>query len=152
MTDPQSFPSTTTHHALPLLFAGQSQKETTVNEALTVVDILLNPVIEATVSTPPATPAIGKAWIVGPSPSGAFAGRAGQIAAWTNGGWRFLSPARGMSAHDTEHDCTIRFTDAWNHVIAPAPPSGGTVVDTQARAVIATVVTLLTQAGIFSSP
>ncbi len=150
MTDPMSFPASSPRHALPLLFAGQSQKETTVNEAIMMADILLNPVIEAIVSTPPATPAVGQAWIVGTAPDGAFVDRAGQIAAWTNGGWRFVQPLRGMTAHEIEHDCTIRFADAWTRVIAPASPSGGAVVDTQARAAIVALVSLLVQAGIFS--
>lgn len=86
MTDPLSFSSASPRHALPLLFAGQSQKEVIVNEALLAADILLHPAIEAVASSPPAAPANGQCWLVGTAATGAFAGQTDRIAAWSEGG------------------------------------------------------------------
>lgn len=63
---------------LPLLQTGQAQKEMTHNEALTLLDFAVQPVVEAVgVDTPPAAPAPGACWVVGPTPQRGL-GRAGQ--------------------------------------------------------------------------
>lgn len=151
MTDTITYPTVTPRLALPLLFAGQSQKETTVNEALVLTDLLLNASVEGTLATPPATPLSGQAWIVGASPTGAFAGHARQIAAWTDGGWRFVTPFQGMIVQDRARNCAARYTTDWQYAVAPALPTGGTVVDSQARSTISALVTLLVSAGISSA-
>jgi hypothetical protein len=80
----------TARFALPLLHAGQAQKEITHNEALLALDILLHPEVEAVgENQPPPAPGAGQCWIVGDAPTGAWAGQADRIAAW--------SPAAGGS-------------------------------------------------------
>lgn len=151
MTDPISFASTTPRYALPLLFAGQAQKETTVNEALTGADILLHATIEAEVNMPPATPAAGLAWLVGSAPTAAFVGKPAHIAAWTDGGWRFIAPRDGLRVFDRSHASLRLYSGGWRLVSPPAAPSGGSVIDVQARNTIATLITQLQMAGIFSA-
>ena len=53
MTDPVDFGSMTPRFELPLLFAAQAQKEFFVNEAHSLVDALLHPVVKGTTPTPP---------------------------------------------------------------------------------------------------
>ena len=68
----------TARFALPLLHAGQAQKELFHNEALVLADGLLQPCVEALgLDTPPPSPAPGQCWIVGDSPTGAWAGFGG---------------------------------------------------------------------------
>lgn len=53
-------------------------------------------------NTPPASPAAGDTYIVGPSPTGAWAGKADQIAYWdasvSPGEWLFAVPRTGWLA------------------------------------------------------
>lgn len=151
MTDPLSFSAVSPRFALPMLFAGQSQKEVLVNEALLTTDLLLHPAIEGVVTTPPTTPANGQCWLVGASASGAFAGRSGQIAAWSDGGWRFVPPRAGMRAYDIAAAAYRSYTGAtWQLAPAPAAPTGGSVIDSEARTAIANLLAALRTAGVLS--
>ncbi|WP_420140894.1 DUF2793 domain-containing protein [Sphingomonas sp.] len=90
---------TTPRLMLPLLAAGQAQKEVTHNEALTLLDMLVQPVVEASgIDVPPVAPQPGQIWIVGGAASGAWAGHADHLAGWSGGGWRFVTPQPGMTA------------------------------------------------------
>lgn len=151
MTDPFTFSSTTPHHDLPLLFAGQSQKEVTVNEALLVVDMLMQPVVQGISLAPPTAPTAGQCWIVGASPTGAFADHGDTIAAWSESGWRFLKPTQGMRVFDASEACHRLYNSEWILCSPPAAPTGGTVVDTEARAALAALVAALRAAGILSA-
>lgn len=92
--------SSTPRLGLPYIATGQAQKEVTHNEALNRLDVLVQgSVIDATTTTPPASPAEGQAWIVAAGATGAWAGKVGQIAAWF-GGWQFLAPAAGWKVWD----------------------------------------------------
>lgn len=151
MTDPISFTSTSPRFALPLLFAGQSQKEITVNEAMLAADILLHPAIEAVISSPPATPSFGQCWLVGSSPTGAFAGHADQIAGWNEGGWQFIAPRNGLRVFDISTGADrLYLGGSWRNTAAPAAPSGGSVVDSEARTAIAAILAALNNAGLLS--
>jgi hypothetical protein len=87
--------------ALPYLAAGQAQKHVTVNEALRLLDALVQLAVEsAALSAPPGSPSDGQRWIVGPAPTGAWAGQAGRIASWTDGAWTFLVPRDGWLVWD----------------------------------------------------
>lgn len=151
MTDPISYSTTTARLGLPMLFAAQAQKETTVNESLALIDVLVSGGVEGVRTTPPASPVVGQAWIVGASPTGAFAGHAAAIAAWTDGGWRFVQPARGMRVYDSQSSAFRLFDTAWTIVVAPAGASGGAVIDTEARAAIAALIQALKVTGTFSA-
>ena len=66
--------------ALPLLQPGQAQKEMGHNEALAALDLIVQPnVVAAGIDTPPTSPESGQCWIVGASPTGAWAGQAGKL-------------------------------------------------------------------------
>lgn len=161
--------SATARFALPLLYAGQAQKELSHNEALTLADALIQPCVEAAgVSVPPADPAPGQCWIVGGSPSGAWSGAAGTLALWTGGGWRFAAPREGMTAWIADERMTARYSrGGWQigrlsgtrieiegeQVLGPREPAigdpdGGGVVDIEARAAIEAILGTLRTHGL----
>lgn len=150
MTDPVTFPSATPRLALPLLYSGQAQKEVTVNEALALADLLLHGAIEGELAVPPTTPTAGQLWLVGASPQGAWAGHTGRLAGWTDGGWRFVAPRPGMHILDRSAAAFRLYDGQWRTFQKPALPQGGTVIDVQARATIASLVAVLATAGIFA--
>ena len=80
--------------ALPYILQSQSQKEVTHNDALNILDVLIQSVVEEVgLNTPPGSPTVGKCWVVGAWPTGAWAGKANQIAqAVDGGGWFFVVP------------------------------------------------------------
>ncbi len=86
--------------SLPYLAAAQSQKHVTVNEALRILDALVQiSVVSQGDNTPPANPVEGDAYIVGTAPTGDWAGEPGRIAAYRDGAWLFLPPHIGYVAH-----------------------------------------------------
>jgi Protein of unknown function (DUF2793) len=157
---------------LPLLAAAQAQKEQTHNEALALADIAVQAVVQSVApASVPASPAIGQCWIVSASPSGAWAGNAGAIAAWTSGGWRFVAPFEGMMAWSIADGVSVRRSaSAWvvggmtaatlsiggAQVVGARQPrvvaaTGGTTIDTQARAAISALIAGLEAHGLFSA-
>jgi hypothetical protein len=89
--------ATTNHIGVTLVEQSQSQKEVTVNEALTRIDALLNSgVISRTTNTPPVSPTSGDLYIVGASPTGAWSGQAAKLAYYDQI-WRFITPKNGSA-------------------------------------------------------
>lgn len=90
----------------------------------------------------------GQAWLVDPSPTGAWAGHPGAMAAWQAGTWLFITPRKGMQVFDRSAGQYARFSGTWQRATAPAAPSGGTVVDSAARTAIVQLIEALASAGI----
>ena len=133
---------------LPLLAVGQMQKEVTHNEALTLIDALIAPVVEAQgVNEPPSAPQLGQCWVVGAAPTGAWTGGAQHLACWTSGGWGLIAPRTGMTAR-LAGGTMLHFDGAqWAGPAAVPVPSGGAVVDSEARAAIAALIAQLQLQG-----
>ncbi len=134
---------------LPLLIAGQGQKDITHNEALFLLDTLVQAsVLSRAVGVPPATPVAGQCWIIPATATGEWEGRGNQLAAWTEGGWRYLPPRTAMLIRVQDENADYRFDGAAWLPAAPfgapapvvAPPSGGSVVDVEARAAILSLI------------
>jgi hypothetical protein len=151
MTDPISFSSATPRYALPLLFAGQSQKEFYVNEAHALTDALLHAACEGETADPPATPADGQAWLVGSGATAEWSGEDGKLASRQAGNWLFTAPNDGMRLFDRSTGQMLLYRGGWQRPAAPAVPSGGAVIDAEARTAIGDLMTALVDAGIFSS-
>ena len=100
---------------LPLIIPGQAGKENAHNEALTRLDMVVQPVVVSVGTiTPPETPLPGQAWIVGATPDGAWANHPFAIAGWTAGGWRFVDAREGISASVSTEKVVARYIDgAW---------------------------------------
>lgn len=135
--------------ALPFLAAGQAQKEIFHNEALIVTDMLLHPVAQGVADMPPEAPAVGDCWIVGADAGGAWAGHAGALAGWTGGGWRYAAPQPGMMVWRADRAAAVRYREgAWGDAEAIAAPSGGPVIDGEARAAIGALIVALRTQGL----
>lgn len=89
----------TANLGLPLISPAQAQKHVMVNEAFVRMDAATQmSVLAADISDPPDLAENGVGYIVPELAGGAWAGRAGQIAVWSNGGWVYLAPAPGWRA------------------------------------------------------
>lgn len=148
MPDPISFTTASPRHRLPLLFAGQAQKEFYVNEAFARIDALLHAAIEGTADDPPASPAEGECWLVGPAPSGSWLGHAGELACLVADSWIFAAARDGMRLLDVSSGQMLLYRGGWSAANAPIPPSGGATVDAEARAAIVELIDALADAGI----
>lgn len=89
--------TTTARLGLPLIEAAQAQKHVTHNEALALIDRLLQAAVaDRDLAVPPAAPVDGRSWIVAAAPTGAWAGQAGKVATWSGGAWVFAAPTIGQ--------------------------------------------------------
>jgi hypothetical protein len=87
---------TTTHLGLPYLLAAQAQKHVTHNEALRLLDAMVQlSVLDRTRTTPPASPADGNRHLVASGATGLWAGWDLNIAFWVDGDWIRLVPRTG---------------------------------------------------------
>lgn len=106
---------TTANLALPYIMPSQAQKHVTHNEALDVLDSLIQlAVIDRHLPAPPGLPAQGDRHIVGAGASGDWAGREDSIAIWLDGGWMFRQPRPGWLAFVLDDSTLVRFDGtAW---------------------------------------
>jgi hypothetical protein len=90
---------------LPFIMAAQAQKHVTHNEALRALDALVQlMVLDKDLAAPPGSPAEGARYIVGSSPTGAWSGQAGRIAAYQDAAWAFYAPREGWAAWVADED------------------------------------------------
>lgn len=160
---------TTPRFALPFILPGQAQKELFHNEALARIDIALHPAVEGPpAAEPPSAPAQGECWIVAAAATGDWSGRDNLLAMWTTSGWRFLAPQPGTGAWNKasavpllwdgyqwrqgELACTGLLVNGVRVVGARqagvASPSGGTIIDEEARAAINALTAALMSHGL----
>lgn len=153
----------TPRYKLPLLAVGQAQKEYTHNEALLLVDNLLNPSILSILDNPDTITDIidanqteeneasnkTMAWLISNQPDGLWSQRANQIAIMTDNGFRYIEPLDGMRIFNLQSNCIMVFRDmAWYTAPILAAPSGGSVIDSEARDSIAAILDNLQQFGL----
>ncbi|UYY57536.1 DUF2793 domain-containing protein [Sphingomonas sp. S2-65] len=163
--------SATPRLGLPMLAAGQAQKEMTHNEALLLLDILVGGAVAGVDAVdPPQEAESGQCWILGSQPAGAWQDHPYAVAAWTLGGWRFVAPRDGMRLWVSADRGFALFRDGIWHLgeahgkvfvegtqvvgkrlPAVAEPAGGMVVDGPARAAIVAVLEALRVHGLIAS-
>lgn len=153
---------------MPLLYAGQALKEVFHNTALETLDFLVQPVVRSlSEAVPPENPDGGTAWIVPQGAVGSWADHEGEIAAWSNG-WLFLAPQAGWRIYVADRDYDVTFNgEFW---IAPsirenrlflagksvvserqsaiAGPTGGAIVDSEARTSVEHILSVLRAHGL----
>lgn len=89
----------TANLALPCIEGSQAQKHVTHNDALRILDTLVQlAVLDRDLTAPPGAPAEGQRWIVKTGATGAWVGHANAIAAWQDGAWIFSAPQTGWVA------------------------------------------------------
>lgn len=143
----------TGRHQLPLLAVSQAQKELTHNEALARIDALLHPVVEDQRAAPP-TPTnaeIGQCWLISSAATGEWADKAGQIACWIGGAWRYFSPVDAMRIRMKSEETDLIWSGhTW--IVAPSigDPIDGAVIDVEARAAIAALLSYFRTIGQFT--
>ena len=103
--------SNTTNLALPLMTGAQSQKHVTHNDALLVLDALVQAAVTSvTLAAPPGSPTEGVCYVVAASPTGAWSGKANNLAVFLSGAWRFIEPKTGWSIWNLATGSVLR----WN--------------------------------------
>lgn len=110
--------SNTPNLNLELVPADSFQPWVAVNDALQVIDALVQlAVVSRTLSAPPTTVSgdVGKRWIVAAAPTGAWSGHATDVALCTGADlWRFIPAREGFEAWSIADTAKYRFTGgAW---------------------------------------
>ncbi|WP_322894991.1 MULTISPECIES: DUF2793 domain-containing protein [unclassified Yoonia] len=102
--------------SLPFIMPAQAQKHVTHNEAIELLDLIVQlTLVSVTQTAPPPDPAEGAAWAVPAGAVGAWAGQAGLIATWRGGGWLFVAARDGWTAFVTDAAALhIRMDGKWS--------------------------------------
>ncbi|MEN8839985.1 MAG: DUF2793 domain-containing protein [Octadecabacter sp.] len=96
--------------SMPYIQPAQAQKHVTHNEALFLLDAVVQLAVEdVTLTTPPSGPAPNARYIVGASATGDWAGHDNKVALYTNGAWTFFVPVAGWHADVLSTGETLRF-------------------------------------------
>ncbi|MEM1019922.1 MAG: DUF2793 domain-containing protein [Pseudomonadota bacterium] len=164
--------STTDRLLIPLLQTAQAQKEITHNEALALLDHMVQAVVETVPDpTPPMSPIDGATYIVGASATGDWAGQEDKLALRINGAWQFVTPFDGLTVWLKFFDKTITYSSGtWRigqvnageyqidgvKVVGAqfnsiSDPSGGSTVDGEARAAISSILSALKAHGLIAT-
>lgn len=98
---------------LPLLVPNQSGKEITHNEAMVIIDNLLqNHVISKSLNTPPNESLTGDIYIVADNGINDWLDKDEQLAIFDNG-WRFVGPINGMMFYILDENCFYVYNGEW---------------------------------------
>jgi len=104
---------------LPYLMPAQAQKHVTHNEALAMLDAIVQlSVLDRHLSTPPEGADEGARYIVADAATGDWSGWGGSIALRMDGGWRRFDARPGWLAWLEDEDTYVRWTgSAWTEAI-----------------------------------
>ena len=96
--------------SLPYIQPSQAQKHVTHNEALRILDVLVQlGALTDDQNMPPSAPQDGDRHIVADTPAGGWAGHARDIAVYENGVWRFYAPRMGWRAYVAATETLVVF-------------------------------------------
>lgn len=121
-------------------------------------------------SAPPSSPAQGATYLVASGAEGEWSAFSDHLAAYTAGGWRFVPPVEGMQAWVRSTQVIAQFRNgAWDvgtlvadrlHIggsqvvstrgAAIAGPTGGSVIDLEARTAINAILARLRAHGLIA--
>lgn len=140
---------------MPNIAAAQAQKHVTHNEALRVLDVIVQlSVLDRDLTAPPGSPVDGDRYIVGASATGAWAGKDGQIAAWQDNAWAFHIPLEGWICWVGDEDIVLGWDgSAWAPItsgssVNPTPMVGiNATADTTNRLSVSSPASLFSHEG-----
>jgi hypothetical protein len=150
MSNPIAFSSATPNIGLPLLIAGQAQKEFFVNQALAILDAMHPRTVLDSQPAPPSTALDGDCYRVTAPATLAWEGCENHLAVRIGGDWHLTPPREGMRLYDRAANHSLFFRSGWQAAATPAIPSNGTVIDVEARAAIDQIIAALRDIGIFT--
>ena len=94
--------------SLPIMMPAQAQKHVTHNEALELLDTIVQLTLQSAAAVAvPLSPVEGQSWGIGPAASGVWSGQDGMIASWRGGGWMFVAPQDGWLCWSMD-DATLK--------------------------------------------
>lgn len=107
--------SSSTNLGFTYLEASQAQKHVTVNEALRVIDAVIQlSVIDRDLTAPPGGESDGDVYIPAATATGDWAGHEDDVAFYVDGAWQFTSPREGWRAYLQDEDIEVFWTgSAW---------------------------------------
>jgi hypothetical protein len=138
--------------SLPNILPAQAQKHVTHNEALRLLDVMVQlAVLNRNLSAAPALPSVGDRHIVAAGAVGAWAGQVGKVALYTSTGWQFFAPLPGWQAHVLAEAVTVVYAGtSWAEPLAAAsaPMFGvNTTADVVNRLAVKAAATMLDHDG-----
>lgn len=101
--------------------ASQSQKHVPINENMKLYDAIIQlQIIQLYLNTPPVSPVAGDRYIVGGTPTGAWAGKAYKLAYFVDGVWSFSDPVKGWIAYNQADGILYVLNDSnvWVNVLS----------------------------------
>lgn len=149
-------PDTSLILSLPYIQPSQAQKHVTHNEALRLLDVLVQlVVVDRSRAEPPETPTEGDSHIVADAATGDWVGQENAIASFDGTAWQFLPPKAGWSAQVLAEDRAVVFdgTQWGSQQAAPETLDGlesvgiNTTSDATNRLAVSGPATLLTHDG-----
>lgn len=138
---------------LPYILPSQAQKHVMHNEALVMLDRLVQLALEYEGDVAPGAPSEGQRFAVGGAPTGAWSGRAGTIACFQDGGWLFATPRAGYLAFFKDSGLLKIYTGSgWERpplpdVLTPTRLGISATPDDTNRLALSSPATLLNHAG-----
>lgn len=144
--------------SMPYIAPSQAQKHVTHNEALRLLDVLVQLVADSrSGTTPPPAPSEAQCFIVAPGATGDWAGQDEQIALRESGVWIFIAPQSGWIAMVTDTmELAVFDGAAWGPVKANLTSDAlnnlvhigvNTSADATNKLAVASDATLLSHAG-----
>ncbi|MEL7400767.1 MAG: DUF2793 domain-containing protein, partial [Pseudomonadota bacterium] len=107
---------------LPYIVPNQEQKHVTHNEAIRALDAIVQLAVETDELTEaPVNPTPGSRYIIADQPTGGWAGKQHQIAAFQDGGWHYFAPQQGWLAFVRARNELLAFNGQGWQPLTPEP-------------------------------
>ncbi len=138
------------HLSLPFIQNGQAQKHVTHNEALALLDRVVQLSVLGQATAPTGAEAEGARYVVTGPATGDFLGQEGKLAQYEGGAWSFTSPQTGWIAWDEQLGTQIVYDGmGWSAASTGTPSSLGinTSADTVNRFALSSQAALFTHEG-----
>ncbi len=139
--------------ALPYILPAQAQKHVTHNEALRILDALVQlSVTSRSQGTPPGLPVEGMHFVVASPATGLWAGNENSVAQWDGTAWNFYPPKTGFTAWVADEAAAVVYDGAawvgWSARRLEVQELGVSAApDAQNRLAVSSPATLLNHAG-----